>query len=54
MLLQNKKKEKKLDALIDSVIDNDNPFNTFDDFWWEDEIFSDRDSQETVDASKSF
>ena len=48
------KKEKKLDELIDSIINNDNPFNTFDDFWWEDEIFSDRDLPETVEASKKF
>ena len=47
-------KEKKLDALIDSVNDNNNPFKTFDDFWWEDEMFSDNDSPETIDTSKNY
>ena len=47
-------KEKKLDALIDSVNDNNNPFKTFDDFWWEEEIFSNNDSPETIDASKNY
>ena len=28
-------KEKKTEDTIESVIDENNPFNTFDDFWWE-------------------
>ena len=48
------KKEKKLDDLIDSVTDNNNSFSTFDNFWWEDEMFSDRDSPETIEASKNY
>ena len=28
-------------------------YSTFDDFWWEDEMFSERDSVPTVDASKN-
>ena len=54
MSLLNKKKEKKLDDLIDSVTDNNNSFSTFDNFWWEDEMFSDRDSPETIEASKNY
>ena len=34
-------------------MDDKNPFNTFDDFWWEDDLFNNRDSQDTVDASKN-
>lgn len=30
------KKQKKIDDTIESVIDDKNPFNIFDDFWWED------------------
>ena len=57
MLLPNKKKEKKIflkKDLIDSVIDEKKPFRTFDDFWWEDKMFSERDSVLTVEASKTF
>ena len=54
MLLPNKKKLKKTEDLIDSVIDDKNPFRTFDDFWWEDKMFSERDSVPTVEASKTF
>ena len=46
------KKHKKIKETIESVIDNKNPFNSFDNFWWEDEMFSERDSLKTVDASK--
>ena len=35
--------------IIDDVL---NPFNTFDDFWWEEDVFSTNDSPKTVDASK--
>ena len=34
-------------------MDDKNPFNTFGDFWWEDDLFNNRDSQDTVDASKN-
>ena len=30
------KKQKKIEDTIESVIDDTNPFNTCDDFWWED------------------
>ena len=46
------KKEKKLDDLIDSVTDNNNSFSTFDNFWWEDEMFSDRDYQKLLKPLK--
>ena len=46
------KKEKKIEDTIESVVDDANPFSTFDDFWWKDEMFSERDSVQTVDASK--
>ena len=35
------------------IVDNKNLFSTFDDFWWEDDMFNDRDSIATVDASKN-
>ena len=47
------KKQKKIEDTIESVIDDKNPFNNFDDFWWEDDLFNNRDSQETVEASKN-
>ena len=50
MLSPNKK--KKIEDTIESVVDDTNPFSTFDDFWWEDEMFSERDSVQTVYASK--
>ena len=42
-----------MEDTIESIIDKNNPFNTFDDFWREDDLFNKRDSQETVDASKN-
>ena len=48
-----KKKQKKVEDTIESIIDDKNPFNTFDDFWWEDDLFNNKDSQETVDALKN-
>ena len=49
-----KKKKKKNEDTIESVIiDDANLFSTFDDFWWEDDMFNDRDSIATVDASKN-
>ena len=47
------KKTKKIEETIESVVDDTNPFSTFDDFWWEDEMFSERDSVPTVEASKN-
>ena len=54
LLLNKRKKRKKIEDLIDIVIENKNPFSTFDNFWWEDEMFSERDSLPTVEASKTF
>ena len=47
------KKQKKIEDTIETIIDDTNPFNTFDDFWWEDDMFSNRDSPATADASKN-
>ena len=47
------KKEKKIEDTIGSMINENNPFNTFDNFWWEDDLFNKRDSEETVDAFKN-
>ena len=47
------KKQKKIEDTIETVIDDQNPFNTFDDFWWEDDLFNNRDSQDAIDASKN-
>ena len=52
--IEQKKKKKKIEDLIDSVIDDKNPFSNLYDFWWEDEMFSNRDSIPTVKASKTF
>ena len=43
MLSSKKKKKKKIEDTIESVVDDTNPFSMFDDFWWEDEMFSERD-----------
>ena len=45
------KKQKKIEVTIEDVIDQDNPFSTFDDFWWEEDMFDNRDSIPTVGAS---
>ena len=47
------KKQKKIEVTIEYVIDQDNPFSTFDDFWWEEDMFDNRDSIPTVHASKN-
>ena len=47
------KKQKKVEETIESVVDDTNPFSTFDYFWQEDEIYSERDSVPTVEASKN-
>ena len=46
------KKDKKIGTIIDDVLNEKSPFNTFDDFWWEEDVFSKNDSPKTVDASK--
>ena len=48
-----KKKKRKSKILLRVIVDNKNLFSTFDDFWWEDDMFNDRDSIATVDASKN-
>ena len=52
MLFLNKKSHKIIEETIESVIGDTNPFSTFDEFWWEDEMFSKKDLVGTVDASK--
>ena len=47
------KNKKKIEETIESVVDDTNPFSTFDNFWWEDEMFSEKDSVPTVEASKN-
>ena len=53
MSLLNKKKQKKIQDTIESIIDDKNPFRNFDNFWWEDDLFNVKDSQKTVEASKN-
>ena len=56
-----KKKQKKIEDTIESVIvDDNNLFSTFDNFWWKDDMFNrkdnmfnDTDSVAMVDASKN-
>ena len=38
-----------METIIDDVL---NPFNNFDDFWWEEDVFSTNDSPKTVEVSK--
>ena len=45
--------QKKIKVTIDDVIDQDNTFSTFDDFLWEEDMFDNRDSIPTIDASKN-
>ena len=45
-------KQIKIEETVDSVLVEKDPFSIFDDFWREDEMFSDRDSIPTVEASK--
>ena len=47
-------KEKEIEDLIDDTIKDKDPFSTFDDFWWEEELFSKKDSKPTVEASTEF
>ena len=45
------KKQKKIEDVIESVIDYPLPNN---DFWWEEDIFDQNDKQPTIDSSKIF
>ena len=45
--------EQKKQKKIEDVIDQDNPFSTFDNFWWEEDMFDNRDPIPKVDASKN-
>ena len=47
------KKQQKINDLIDGIIDEKNPFNSFDEFWWEEDFFGENDTQETVEISKN-
>ena len=38
---------------MQDAIDKKNPFNSFDDFWWEDDLFNKNDSVETTEGSKN-
>ena len=46
-------KRKKIEDTMESVIDENNHFNNFDGFWWEDDLFNNRDSREPVEVSKN-
>ena len=51
VVAEQKKNKKKIEETIESVIEDDkNPFSTFDNFWWEEEMFSEKDSAPTIDA----
>ena len=52
-LQQSKKKQKKVDETLEDAIDKKNPFNGFDDFWWEDDLFNKNDSVESTEVSKN-
>ena len=47
------KKQKDVSDTIEDVMDERNPFNNFDNSWWEDDLFNNRDSKETVEVSKN-
>ena len=46
--------KKKVEALIDDVTNEKNPLNTFDDFWWEEDMFSKKDSPKLLNSLKKF
>ena len=51
VVAEQKKNKKKIEETIESVIEDDkNPFSNFDNFWWEEEMFSEKDSAPTIDA----
>ena len=39
--------------MVEDVIDEKNPFNSFDEFWWEDDLFNKRESKETAEVLKN-
>ena len=47
------KKQKKIEDVIDTAIDDKNPFNNYDDFWWEEDVFSKKDPPATIEATKN-
>ena len=48
------KQQKRLDNTVDTIIDEKNPFaNVVNDFWWKDDLFDKRDSNEIVEVSKN-
>ena len=53
VVAEQKKTKNKIEVTIEDVIDQDNPFSTYNDFWWEEDMFDNRDSIPTVDASKN-
>ena len=49
------KQQKRLEDTVEAIIDEKNPFTEFDNnFWWEDNFFDKRDSNETVEVSKKY
>ena len=48
------KQQKRLEDTVEAVLDEKNPFTNGDNhFWWEDDFFDKRDSNETVEVSKN-
>ena len=47
------KKQRDIEVTFEDVIDQDNPFSTFKNFWWEEDMFDNRGSIQMVDASKN-
>ena len=47
------KKHQKITDLIDDVINENNSFNSFDEFLWEEDLFDKNGTQETVEVSKN-
>ena len=48
------KQQKRLEDTVEAIIDEKNPFTNVDNnFWWEDNLFDKRDSNETVEVSKN-
>ena len=48
------KQQKRVEDTVEAIIDEKNPFtNANNNFWWEDDLFDKRDSNETVELSKN-
>ena len=47
------KKQRDIEVTFEDVIDQDNPFSTFKNFWWEEDMFDNRGSTQMVDESKN-